>query len=220
MKNKFMRIAAVMLMLCLVTTCAISGTFAKYTTEATATDTARVAKWGVTVIAPADSTANTTFNKTYAKDDSSFTLAADTVVATTDVIAPGTTGTLATPSVSGTPEVAVRVTLDATLALENWTVGVDEYCPLVFKVGTTEYKIDTTNDTIAKLIAAVEGAIEAYSADYAANTDLSANVQDSIPDVTWTWEYEGDDAKDTALGDATTAATISFSLKVVVTQIN
>ena len=49
-KNKFMRLASVMLMLCLITTCAISGTFAKYTTSATATDTARVAKWGVKVV--------------------------------------------------------------------------------------------------------------------------------------------------------------------------
>ena len=48
-KNKFMRLASVMLMLCLITTCAISGTFAKYTTSGTATDTARVAKWGVGV---------------------------------------------------------------------------------------------------------------------------------------------------------------------------
>ena len=48
-KNKFLRLASVMLMLCLITTCAISGTFAKYTTSDEALDSARVAKWGVAV---------------------------------------------------------------------------------------------------------------------------------------------------------------------------
>jgi len=226
MKNKFMRIAAVMLMLCLVTTCAISGTFAKYTTEGTATDTARVAKWGVVITAPADATANTTFTTNYESDDADYT--ADTVIGAADVVAPGTDGTLATPTISGTPEVAVRVTLDATLTLTGWTVNSTEYCPLVFTVGGTTYKIGTEagdSSDIADLIADVEAAIEAYSQDYAANTDLSDDVQDNIPAVTWAWAFEttGNNANDTALGDAAAAgnaATIEFSIKVTISQID
>ncbi len=46
-KNKMMRIASVLLVAVLLSTCAISGTFAKYTSEATATAIATVAKWDV-----------------------------------------------------------------------------------------------------------------------------------------------------------------------------
>ena len=47
MKNKMMRIASVLLVAALITTCAISGTFAKYVTKVSGEDTARVAKWGI-----------------------------------------------------------------------------------------------------------------------------------------------------------------------------
>ena len=45
-KNNMMRLASVLLVLVLLTTCAISGTFAKYVSTATAKDAARVAYWG------------------------------------------------------------------------------------------------------------------------------------------------------------------------------
>lgn len=46
-KNKMMRLASVLLVLTLLSTSVISGTFAKYTTQDSASDSARVAKWGV-----------------------------------------------------------------------------------------------------------------------------------------------------------------------------
>ena len=46
-KNYSMRIASMLLVLVLLTTCVISGTFAKYVTSGSATEQARVAKWGV-----------------------------------------------------------------------------------------------------------------------------------------------------------------------------
>ena len=48
-KNKMMRIASVLLVAVLLSTCAISGTFAKYVTSDSGSDTARVAKWGVEI---------------------------------------------------------------------------------------------------------------------------------------------------------------------------
>ena len=45
-KNKMMRIASVLLVAVLLSTCAIFGTFAKYTTSVTSQDSARVAYWG------------------------------------------------------------------------------------------------------------------------------------------------------------------------------
>ena len=45
-KNAMMRIASVLLVAVLLTTCSISGTFAKYVSEASGEDSARVAYWG------------------------------------------------------------------------------------------------------------------------------------------------------------------------------
>ena len=42
-KNKMMRIASVLLVAVILTTCAISGTFAKYVTSGNGSDNARVA---------------------------------------------------------------------------------------------------------------------------------------------------------------------------------
>ena len=217
-KVKFLRLASLMLMLCLITTCAISGTFAKYTTSGSVTDTARVAKWGVTVATVTD---GNMFAKTYAKNDDSFTLDTNTVVhASNDLVAPGTTGTLTSISVTGTPEVAVKVTYSATLELgENWMVDGNFYCPIVFKVGDTEIKQDDINNTATKLEDAVKAAIDAYTKSYAAGTDLSA-ATDVAPSISWTWAFSGDDAKDTALGNLATAPTIKLTVNVTVTQID
>lgn len=216
-KNKAMRFASVLLVLTLLSTCVIGGIFAKYVTTGNGSDSARVAKFGVTVTANGG-----TFEKTYAADDTGFTLAGNTVVSTADVVAPGTSGNMTAVSLSGTPEVAVRVTYELTkLDLTNWIVGSDFYCPIVITVNGTA--IDGLDYTSADAFsAAVKSKIEGYSKDYAAGTDLSGVGTDSLA-VSWAWPFEGNDAKDTALGDAAanaTAAEIDLSVKTTVTQID
>ena len=49
MKNRFLRLASGLFVLCLITTSVISGTYAKYVTGDNGNDTARVAKWGVEI---------------------------------------------------------------------------------------------------------------------------------------------------------------------------
>ena len=63
-KNWTMRAAVLMLVLVLITSCFVGGTFAKYVTSGSGTDSARVAKFGVTVTASGD-----LFAKEYATDD-------------------------------------------------------------------------------------------------------------------------------------------------------
>lgn len=213
-KNKIMRVASVLLMAVLLTTCVISGTFAKYVTSQEGSDSARVAKWGVEI------TANgTAFQTEYAKTDTTVTDITNTVVSTEKVVAPGTDGSLVEMEIHGTPEVAVAVTYDATLTLENWTVDSADYCPLVFTVENTEYKIGDTYTTIADLKNAVESAIEGCAKNYAVGTDLSTKTADA-PSVSWSWAFEGDNANDTALGDATDSPTISLAITTTVTQID
>ena len=48
-KNVMMRLASFLLVAVLISTSAISGTYAKYVTTAEGKETARVAKWGVQV---------------------------------------------------------------------------------------------------------------------------------------------------------------------------
>ena len=226
-KNKIMRIASVLLVAVILTTCAISGTFAKYVTSGSGSDTARVAKFGVTVTGNAD-----TFNKTYAKDDTSATLTGDTVVSTEDVVAPGTGGSMAAFSLSGTPEVAVNVAFTGTLELgEKWVDSTSHYyCPIEITVGDTGGISSTTfkgtDYASADLFeAAVNNKIADFTQNYAAGTDLSlSTISANAPAISWKWAFTGnDDVKDTYLGDQAAvgnAATISLSVKATVTQID
>ena len=208
-KNVMMRLASGLLVAVLLTTCAISGTFAKYVTDGTATDSARVAKFGVDVIGKTE-TENNMFKTSY--ED---TTAGITVQATEAVVAPGTSGTMTGFTVTGTPEVDVTVTytdVDVELG-NNWIDKFDLtkfYCPITFTISTnggveTLCGLDYTD--VAVFEADVEAAIEAAAGYYEANTNLNT-VNDDLT-VAWAWAFTGatgsqnnqDDEKDTFLGD-------------------
>lgn len=228
-KNVLMRSAGLLLALVLVTSCFVGSTFAKYTVGGTGSDSARVAKFGVNVTAT-----GTMFAKEYATDDGSAGTITNSVISTDKVVAPGTKGDMASMTLTGTPEVAVRVSYAVNkFELKGWTTdGTTEYCPLVFTVNGTEYKIggkytpaggvETDITTVAQLEGAVKNAINAYSKDYEANTDLSGVGTDSLK-VSWEWAFEGDDVKDTALGNRAAedkAATVALEITTTVTQID
>ncbi len=206
-KNTMMRVASALLVAVLLTTCAISGTFAKYVTEKDAADSARVAKWGVTITAAGDDA----FATEYENDESVVT-----VQSTAKVIAPGTDGDLGGLTIAGKSEVMVDVEATATLTLTGWEVEGDEYCPLIFTVGTTDYQIDGTTITdIDGLVAAVEDAFEALTeAAIEPGTEFNKAVS-----VSWAWPFSVDDDKDTALGTAGTA-TIDFTCEASATQVD
>lgn len=138
-KNRFIKLASGLLVLCLLTTCVIGATLAKYTTSGSGTDTARVAKWGVTI-----SASGSLFGKQYANKDASVGSANEIYVSASDsasvsaaenVVAPGTKNTTGLNfTVSGTPEVAYRLTI-----AEN-TTATDIY----LKAGTYGYMVAVT----------------------------------------------------------------------------
>ena len=226
-KNLMMRLASGLLVAVLLTTCAISGTFAKYVTAQGSFDSARVAKFGVVIDAR-----GTTFAREYNTDDNAVkAVIAKSVISSNanNVVAPGTTGTLAESIITGTPEVAVNVKYEATLEISNnWVFNGDEYFPIYFTVGGKTFGTDDsglgfdfTCADVATLITDVQNAIAAYSANYNPNTDLSTTTPVS---VTWTWAFEtGHDVEDTFLGDqaaAGNAGTISLAIVTTVTQID
>lgn len=216
-KTKLMRAALLLLVLTLITSCFVGGTFAKYTTSANGSDTARVAKWGVVITAHGE-----TFAKTYATDTENVVgTIANSVVSANKVIAPGTKGNMVGMTITGTPEVAVSVNYAADFKVEGWTVGNEFYCPLQIKVGSTMIDGATFNNAAA-FENAVNTEISTYNKNYAAGTDLStASV--TTPSVSWEWPFfvnNADDVKDTALGDLTGAPTVSLEVTTTVTQID
>ncbi len=219
-KNKMMRIASALLVVCLLTTCMISGTFAKYTTANYGSDDARVAKFGVNI----DISSNSIFSISYNNDSNAVTVEASNK---NNVVAPGTSGSMADIEISGTPEVAVNVTYEADLQLDGWEdADGNYYCPLEIKVGNEVLKgMNYSNSGLFE--AAVEMAIAKSSDQYDPNTVLSTDA--TAPSVSWSWAFDDEenegvnDVQDTYLGDqaaAGKAAKIGLELTVTVTQID
>ena len=232
-KNVMMRLACFLLVAVLISTSAISGTYAKYVTKGTAADDARVAKWGVK-IEPTSEMFSNSYKDTktdYTPSEAGDAITVQSYTPDDKVIAPGTEGALASFKITGTPEVDTEVTYTPSLYLTGWNVDGAEYCPIVFTVGTETFKIgDTGIDTVAQLIEKVQAAIVAKTAKYHTNQDLSV-VNDDLY-VAWEWPFEtGADAtekaanniKDTALGNAAAdgnAAKIALSVTITISQVD
>lgn len=112
-KNRMMRLASSLLVLTLLTTCIISGTFAKYVTADEGSDTARVAKWGVTAMVSGSLFGENYVPNSTADDKNEISA---TVLQSVDtqhndaIVAPGTQNTEGlTLAVTGKPEVANRI---------------------------------------------------------------------------------------------------------------
>lgn len=225
-KNVMMRVASVLLVAVMLTTCVISGTFAKYVTSDTGSDFARVAKWGVAI--EADSFGM--FEMDYATTDTATFTGTYSVSSAAgdrdDVLAPGTAGSFANIAITGTPEVAVEVEIVATVAIsENWKDGSDKYyCPVNITIGgTTLY--GNNYASAADFAAAIEAEIEGKSAVYAPNTNLDSIYDNTNLDLAWSWAFStGDinDIRDTALGDKAVSEdlTISIGVGITVTQVD
>lgn len=229
-KNVIMRAACVVLVLTLLSTCMISGTFAKYVTEAPdATDTARVADWGVTA-----TVTGAAFAKNYNKDVDTHSIAV-TVESSTDdkLVAPGTEGTFTGVALTGTPEVAFNVTKTATVAVEGWIVDTEFYCPMVITINSTPIS-GLDFDSADEFEAAIQAAIEAGNGDYEPNTNL-ATIANMNGDYDWAWAFEtgaddpakaANNVKDTKLGDIEAADpdvdvnTITLTVDAKVTQLD
>lgn len=122
-----MRLASTLLVLTMLTTCAISGTFAKYTTQDSASDVARVAKWGVQLQVEGN-----LYGETYLKelvvdtetDKAKFSV--QSLNKSADVVAPGTENNNGFYiSLNGQPEVDGKIT--STMVIQNVFLKAGEY---------------------------------------------------------------------------------------------
>lgn len=149
MKSKW-NLKTVVVVLAIITSIVAGVTVAKYVTQGTALDTARVAKWGVKIEAGTDvGGAFAVSYKDQAVTDNTATVTSksstvndpegNTTTVQDKVIAPGTNGTLSTRYVvTGTPEVAVKIERTVEIELEGWEIASGSsnafYCPLVFTI--------------------------------------------------------------------------------------
>ena len=225
-KNRMMRLASILLVLVLMTSSVVGGTFAKYTTSASGSASARVAKWGVDI----DIVSGSSFATQYKTHDTDYS-GALSVQASTKVVAPGTSSDdvdgNVTFAISGTPEVAVNVDvvfnankeiklaagdyLDGTTAnAKNDTFTLtEEYYPVKFtltKDGTTV----VDNGTLK----AVEQALTSNS--YCA----PGTMLDATYTLTWAWAFEQNNQADTYLGNEANAQEFAFDLTITVTQVD
>lgn len=157
-KNKSMRLAGGLMIATMLSTSIVSGTYAKYVTSDNAEDSARVAKFGVTVTA-----SGSLFDKTYMSVGGGNTpggTTADTGDTTLTVessnnenlVAPGTKNTEGiTFVIAGTPEVDVR--LDVVVDDADDTNDRNVVKEIFLKEGTypdmTTGKADDTFDNTA-----------------------------------------------------------------------
>ena len=195
--SMMVRLVAVLAVTMMFTMCFVGGTFAKYTSSATGTDSATVAKWsfkvGETDIATTDTFTFDLF-KTI-KDSDGINNETEMNPVDGSIIAPGTQGSFDLV-LTNASQVTAQYAIDYTVTNNN-------DIPVKFSVdgGTT-----WTNDL----------------ADVAASdsTKLAANSGTTTIKVQWKWDFNGsDDSFDTALGIGGNAV-LTVKAEVTATQVD
>lgn len=231
-KNVMMRAASALLVAVLLTTCAISGTFAKYTSSQKATDSARVAYWGFNK----DATIDFELFKTAYDSDASPTVKSKN---TDNVIAPGTENSVsfAFSYTSNTnknitaPEVDYKISINPTIT-GNGVTALDDNANFKWTLKTSGAAADEY-DTSADLIAA----IKALSGDASGEKEYKAGVLpadlNATYEIGWKWGFTGtetyteaagttisQDEYDTAMGNAIDLADVTVTIDITATQVD
>lgn len=209
-KNKTMKMILITLLIAMIALVLVSGTYAKYTSSASGSDTARVAKWSF-IVGGNDIVAENTFTfdlfktikDTDGKDET------DVVSANADrVIAPGTSGSFDLV-LENKSETSAKYSV-------TYTVTNTESIPVQFSVNGTDWK-----DNIEELNISTS----------ATDTKLDANNGTKTITIQWRWAYENTkenatteekkatDEKDMTLGKVGTAKLI-VQADVTATQID
>lgn len=197
--NKTVKFMALVLFVTILAIILVSGTYAKYTTSATGSDTVTVAKWSIKL-----------GNEDIAKStEKTFTIDLFSTITNTDgseeknvkktdgsLIAPGTMGSFTLLSLKNESEVNAKYNVTYTLANES---GV----PLEFttnKDDESSWKSDFTAINVS-------------------NESLATDATATTATVYWRWAFTKDTARDTSdttLG--TTTPTVTLTAKIDVEQ--
>ena len=193
--SMMVRLVAALAVTMMFTMCFVGGTFAKYTSSATGTDSATVAKWDIKVGGTNIATNNTfTFNLFETiKDSNGIDDESDMSPVDGSIIAPGTRGSF---------DIVIKndSQVNATYAID-YTVTNTNNIPVKFSVDGTNW-FDDINYLDVRSVAINMGA--------------TATVT-----VQWMWEFEriDVDTQDTTLGSAA-SATLTVSAAVSAIQVD
>ena len=221
-KNKMMRLASTLLVLTLLTTCAISGTFAKYVTKSEGSDSARVAKWGFEAT-----------NSSVVLDNLFASAYDSTVKSTTDVIAPGTKNQVSfsfaydtTSNNVATPEVAY--TFEVSTTGSTCDQSIQDNTSIVWSLdgalASADGKTAGSWDALLAAIEALDG--NKTNNQYDANT-LPESFYGSTTEgakthtVGWEWKFDNNnDTTDTTMGNADSLAKVELHISITATQVD
>lgn len=209
-KNTMMRVASVLLVAVLLSTCVISSTFAKYTTQVSSSDSARVAKWGF-------NTASINFENLFASSYTNVSNGTDEQA----IIAPGTSGEVTFKfenAIDGTPEVAYTFVVDTNDSA--CAEAIQKNANITWALAKTSEKDSATYGSWTQLITAIENLDQ--NKTYAA--DEIPEMVDTEYTILWKWTYENNDDgndndnfNDTDLGNTAVTNDLVVTLKVTIT---
>ena len=229
-KNKMMRLASVLLVLVLLTTSVISGTFAKYTTSASSEDSARVAYWG--------------FQSSNTMDLSGLFAASYSNVKAQnvkDIMAPGTQGSakFAFAYDESVKANGSDLTMTGPEVAYDFTVAVEASCDEMIKNNKNiVWKLDNNGQTELtwdELIAALKNLSGDQSGTKRYNPgELPAafTTSDDTHTIYWEWKFEGaetytvgdetltQDEYDTYMGNMAEMDDVSIKITITATQVD
>ena len=223
-KNKVLRLASVLMMACLLTTCVISGTFAKYVSTKSAQDKARVAYWG---FKGATLEINDLFANAYDNTDGEATVKSTQIDPDTneevDVIAPGTEGSVTIQykyvengSITA-PEVAYKFEVSTAGSSCANEIKVNENITWALVPGSTAPAADATEwGTWDALLTKIAG----LSVERVEAGELPALSKGAYT-IAWKWAFKEDgasNAKDTDMSES--LAEVKLIITVTATQID
>lgn len=204
-KNKAMRLASVLLVLVLLTSSVVGGTFAKYVTEVSSSDSARVAKWG--------------FNTASINFEDLFAASYDKVAAGSDelaIIAPGTEGEVSFKFENALGEAGPEVAYTFKVDTDGSSCAAD-----IQKNANIQWKLDNGEwGTWSDLIAAIE-ALDGDEEYGVGEIPEMVNVNHT---VAWQWTFnntddgnDNDDYNDSDLGNTAVEELLAVTLVVTIT---
>lgn len=233
-KNVMMRAASALLVAVLLTTCAISGTYAKYTTSTTGTDKARVAYWGFDQAA---ATSIDMFDGEYTN-----VKASGEVDGFSNVIAPGTSKNTTfafgytnykTDKITK-PEVAYNFTVNPTITGDYDSLDANPNFKWTLQKGSeTVVKYDKVADLLAA-VKALSGDATGTKQYAAGELPTAFTSSDETYTIGWEWAFETEDdsntadkdekaeqdATDTAMGNSQTLENVTFTITITATQVD
>ena len=247
-KDNRQSVLLIALLLLLVAIIGFGGyTLSKYITSKSVDSTAQVAKWGFTVDADNSKLFGDQYkwkdNTNGSTTDGTGTLTVKADTAGTNLVAPGTSGSM-TFSVKGKAEVLAKVEMkvaagysDVALTL---TKDTKEYIYNPVKWTLIKNNADVvTNGTLEAVVAALNGQYKVEENKDTATIAIGTEINDEYT-LSWAWAFEGtavptgvegltSDALDTLLGQGTETKangyaltyvkTVKFELAISVTQL-